>query len=91
MATKAELEAELALLRQQITDRDREDAEKTMKDEESSPLGSYLSEHGLDQKDIAAFWDQLSKELGNLPQNKPILTALGAFGLGLLLGRLSRH
>lgn len=89
MATKAELEAELAELRKQIAQRDAPDEGA----ENSAPtmLSDYMSSHGFDAKDIAELWEQLSKELGHLPQNKPLLTALGVFALGVMLGRMSKH
>ncbi len=92
MPTKAELEAELADLRAAMDDR----AEATQADEEEqaaeggSALGDLLAEHGFEGGDLDSLLAQFSKELGNLPQHKPLLTALGAFALGFAAGRMSK-
>ncbi|MFD3191442.1 hypothetical protein ACFMPD_14350 [Sedimentitalea sp. HM32M-2] len=99
MATKAELEAELADLRAEL-ERSRERLEETAADaaaaatsvvqEAPAALVDLLRAQGVGADEIAALWQRLSDELGGLPQNKPLLTAIGAFGLGFLLGRMSK-
>ena len=100
MATKAELEAELAALRAELADRsktasdagagDAEPASSSSGDRDPSALDRLLAEHGIEDIDTAKLLEQLSDELGGLPQNKPILTALAAFVLGFAFGRLSK-
>ncbi|MBJ6370539.1 hypothetical protein [Sedimentitalea arenosa] len=91
MATKAELEAELAELRKQIADRDAKDAAAKPQTAPQATLTDYLESYGLDQQEIEALLEQIGTELGNLPKTKPLLTLLGAFGVGVLLGRLSHR
>lgn len=101
MATKAELEAELAELRQQmdeVPDAREADADKGQEaqtDPESNGSGHpaldrILRDHGISPEEIRGLMDQFNEELGHLPQNKPLLTALGAFALGFVLGRMSK-
>lgn len=55
-----------------------------------SELERLLEPLGVSGKDVEALTDQLWKELDTLPQNKPLITAIGAFGLGFLLGRMTK-
>jgi len=64
---------------------DPNDAEIELKDVER-----VLKEHGLEIDDLKGFWDQISAELKDLPTKKPLVTALGAFLIGFLAGRISR-
>jgi hypothetical protein len=50
-----------------------------------------LKEHGVNIDDIKGFWDQISSELKDLPAKKPLVTALGAFLIGFVAGRMSRN
>lgn len=96
MATKAELEAELAALKDKLAETVAE--QKPAAPETSQPplsfdadtLKSKLIEAGLDTDDIEAVWDQLSAEVGTLQQKNPMLTLVGVFALGFMLGRLSK-
>lgn len=91
MATKAELEAELERLRTELADRDSVDAsEGKTGDESETPVDRFLADRGLSVEDFEGLLEQLSEELGKLPQNKPVLTALGAFALGFLAGRMTK-
>jgi len=94
MATKAELAAELALLRQQLAERDTApvpEPEPEPDDPTTAPdLAKTLADHGLDISDPAELLKQLTKELEGLAQDKPLLTAATAFGLGFALGRMSK-
>lgn len=103
MATKAELTAELADLRAQMAARDKTGADDTGQPapgatpdagpDEAPSTGDWadmLKSQGLDPTDAQALLAQLSDELGELPQNKPLLTAIAAFGLGFALGRMSK-
>lgn len=91
MATKAELEAELAKLRKQIAARDAEEVAQQAAAPPQPALADYLEQYGLDEKDIEVLWNQIATEVGNLPQKKPLLTLLGALGLGIVLGRMSHR
>ncbi len=101
MTTKAELEAELAELRQQLDEAlapDEADADAEAEEQPGDEtvgtghpaLDQILREHGLSADEIRGMMDQFNEELGDLPQNKPLLTALGAFALGFVLGRMSK-
>ncbi|SLN41930.1 hypothetical protein TRL7639_02150 [Falsiruegeria litorea R37] len=98
MATKAQLEAELAVLKSQLAATDAKpvpkpdpepDAEPEQPHEQSA-FANLLKEHGVDSQDIDALWTQFSSELSDLPEKKPLLTAVAAFGLGFALGRMSK-
>lgn len=99
MATKAELEAELALLRQQ------NEAAKTQKeitaesDETPGPsdsshlptgLSNALREHGIDAADAEAIGKQLVDEMIKLHKEHPLVTLLGVFAVGCIVGRAFR-
>ncbi|SPJ28868.1 hypothetical protein [Falsiruegeria mediterranea] len=98
MATKAQLEAELAELKSQLAASDAKPAPKPAPEPESEPehgdeqsaFAALLKEHGVDTQDIDALWAQFSSELSDLPEKKPLLTAVAAFGLGFALGRMSK-
>lgn len=95
MATKAQLEAELAELKAKAAEEtptppEQPNQDPDEPDEARSALDEMLSAHGLDAKEIEALWTQFSTELGDLPQQKPLLTAIAAFGLGFVLGRMSK-
>lgn len=62
-----------------------DDTEINLKDFER-----VLGEHGLAVDDLKGFWDQISAELKDLPAKKPLVTALGAFLIGFMAGRMSR-
>ncbi|WP_164659043.1 hypothetical protein [Tropicibacter sp. Alg240-R139] len=92
MATKAQLEAELATLKSQLAASKPEPVPEPEPDdtEEHSTFSALLKEHGVDTRDIDALWAQFSTELSDLPEKKPLLTAVAAFGLGFALGRMSK-
>jgi hypothetical protein len=105
MPTKAELEAELAAVKKELDASRGADAttdDGTATDTEDDPdagsgggtgsaaIDKLLAENGIETADIRALMDAFGSELGQLPQNKPVLTALGAFGLGFVLGRMSK-
>lgn len=88
MPTKAELEDELKALKE---DRAREQEDQDDQDPpEKQTLADMLSGHGVDKDQIDALWAQLSEELGHLPERKPLMTAVAAFGLGFIIGRMSK-
>lgn len=100
MATKAELEEELTQLRKQMAEHDEttaSDAASKPDDEADSVqtvFSDLLAGHGVEATEISALWTQftgeLSSELDGLPEKKPLLTAALAFGLGFVLGRISK-
>jgi len=99
MATKAELQAELEQLRAQMTQRrESDDGESSAEADEAGTndaqpqdgWASLLKSQGLDATDTEALLEQLSEELGDLPHNKPLITSIAAFGVGFVLGRMSK-
>jgi hypothetical protein len=105
MTTKAVADAELAALKAAMSDsaaaatgpeaapRDgaANAANGSSEGQDAQSLQALLAEHGLTGDDMRTLLDQLSHELGDLPRNKPVLTALGAFALGFAAGRLSKQ
>jgi hypothetical protein len=98
MATKAELESELADLKQEM----RQRGEETKKDEppqgssksepassEKSDLQQLLLSHGVDAETVEALGENLLDEIKTLQKEKPLVVLVAAFALGLLVGRAS--
>lgn len=102
MATQAQLMAELELLKQQMANRDdamadiaesakpKVSAEPAADTDPKTYLSTLLASHGIDEHEIDAAWAQLTGELGDLSREKPLLTVVAAFGIGFLLGRMSK-
>lgn len=95
MATKAELSAELARLRQMHAEHTATQAPKSAQAAPQEPASNpdwagLLAEHGLDMDDPARLLQRLSKELGALKPDKTLLSVAAAFGLGFALGRMSK-
>ncbi|MFA3915581.1 hypothetical protein [Ruegeria hyattellae] len=90
MATKAELEAELAALRAQLADKPATAEPGPEVDDDRSSFDRMLADHGIDSSELDALWAQFSKELGDFPVQKPLLTTIAAFGLGFALGRVTK-
>ncbi len=85
MATKAELQAELAELRKQLATAPPEPATaRPPRTSEDAAGGGFAAE------DIAALGEHLSGMLGTLPRNRPLTTVIGAFAVGFVLGRMIR-
>lgn len=96
MATKAELEAELASLKKQLAEREALSTSQTAAenvetavDEIGGPTGDDLDEAfaALREGDLGALAQQLKDEIKGLPLNSPVLTTIVAFLLGYMLGR----
>ena len=87
MATKAQLEAELAELRQQLADRTPNDP---LPDQESSKTDT-TPQQAQDGDDVEPDFDTQVGELlaafDDIPAKKPLLLALGVFALGYMIGR----
>lgn len=96
MATKAELEAEVALLRE-TNEALKAQAKKTSPPEDppspskdtdlSTHLTEALKEHGIDTADLEALGNQLADEVTKLQKDHPLATLLGVFVAGCLVGR----
>lgn len=97
MATKAELEAELAKLQSELSD--LKAAPRATPDSDEAPAESDAPEAAapedhkddmigaLKDGDIEGIVKSLMDELEDLPSRKPLLTALGAFIVGYMIGR----
>jgi hypothetical protein len=103
MATKAELLAELDALRAKMAEIDEPEtpapqdpspsdgaSQETERAAAASELERLLTPHGVSVSEIEGLVQQLWKELDTLPHNKPIVTAIAAFALGFLAGRLTK-
>lgn len=98
MPTKAELEAELAALKQELAERAQKAAEETapkagrILGEGPAALAEMLKSHGIDptELDLERLWPQLSADFGTVFRTHPALTAVTVFALGFLLGRASK-
>jgi hypothetical protein len=99
MATKAELEAEVAGLKEESRQRDSTpppDAETAASSDASRAaampegLQRALSEHGIDGQAIETMGAQLVDELVALQKEKPLVVLLGAFAVGCIVGRAFR-
>lgn len=96
MATKTELEEELALLRQQ-NEALRSEAEQAQTADTPQDAGSdlhlptqlseALAEHGIDATDIEAMGNQLVDEMIKLHKEHPLVALLGVFAVGCIVGR----
>jgi ElaB/YqjD/DUF883 family membrane-anchored ribosome-binding protein len=105
MATKAQLMAELELLRQQMADRDKnarsespntaidalgDDQTDGQSNDPKAHLNELLQAQGISKDEIDVLWAQLTDELADLTREKPMLTVATALGLGFVLGRMSK-
>lgn len=90
MATKAQLESELAELRIQLAQ--RESASNGGLDAASNETDPTDADEAASEaeEDLADWEEQIQdvlKELKDLPHKKPLMLALGALALGYLIGR----
>lgn len=89
MATKAQLEAELAELRQQLA----QQARRNDSGSEAEPAksaerpGGDAADPEADNPDWETQLQEVLKEVEDLPHKKPLLLALAALALGYLIGR----
>jgi ElaB/YqjD/DUF883 family membrane-anchored ribosome-binding protein len=92
MATKAELEAELASLRQELAalrDTAGEAADEVAEDAEDgahSTITDFVA--AIRDTDVEGLAKQLTNEIETAMHEKPLLTALGILVVGYALGRL---
>ena len=89
MATKTELEAELAVLRRQLAERDKAAEERTA-ETAKEPADDPDTDGETSGEDWDALFKEIVEEFENLPQKRPLLVAAGIFAFGWLIGRSSR-
>ncbi|MGR3661513.1 MAG: hypothetical protein ACU0CA_10080 [Paracoccaceae bacterium] len=96
MATKAELEVELAELRREMKQRDKAPKPRgsnvdTENDKGRTPepegLQQLLDEHGIDAESVGVFKANLLEELTELQKEKPLVILVAALALGIIIGR----
>ncbi len=91
MATKAELEAELAQLKSELKRRDEPAVpDKPAEPTEPDDLRGLLDEHGLNTDTLDALRENLLEELGALQKDKPLVVLAAALALGIIIGRSFR-
>lgn len=101
MTTKAELEREVARLKQELSDLRAKPSPETPDEAETSATPSaeahpasevnrLLTEIGIDADSFDTVGEQLLDELSSLQKDKPLVVLLGAFVLGLAVGRALR-
>ncbi|SMP10125.1 hypothetical protein [Shimia sagamensis] len=87
MATKAELEAELAQLRAELARRDA-DVKSESPVEEITTARQALDAEGEDSTSFENDIKEILADLEELPHKQPLLFALGALTVGYLIGRM---
>jgi hypothetical protein len=103
MATKADLEAELAQLKSELKRRDERDKatdatdptvaakpDKPTDPGEPDDLRQLLDEHGLNADTLDTLRENLLQELDALQKDKPLLVLAAALALGIIIGRSFR-
>ncbi|MEP2781927.1 MAG: hypothetical protein ABJP33_05825 [Pseudoruegeria sp.] len=83
MATKAELEAELKALKEELA-LARQSKDSTTATPEDSPPDGVAETLVADAESLMA---EFTREIEDIGANKPVLMVLGAFCLGMLMGR----
>ncbi len=95
MPTKAELEAEVAELKKQLADIAGSETGPDTGDDAGPSLPKALAEQlcaqGIDLDGIEDIWPRLTHELTELQRDKPIVTLLAVFALGVLAGRVTKR
>ncbi|WP_412554738.1 hypothetical protein [Shimia sp. MIT1388] len=82
MATKAELEAELKQLREELAARDAATEVKETSEVDAEP------EMDDESPSLEADIGEILAELEEFPHKQPLMFALGAFAVGYLIGRM---
>lgn len=104
MTSRAELTEELRHLRAEMDRLDEKVAVEpaSTPDPEPAPepepdpeveaeLAQILSAYGVDLEDIQELGAQFRTELENLPRDRPLVALLGAFALGVVVGRMTKR
>jgi hypothetical protein len=86
MATKAELEAELAALRRELAQLKGLPDEAAEDDEGHSTIRDFVG--SIRDTDLEGLAKQLTDEIESAMHEKPLLTALGILVVGYALGRM---
>jgi len=96
MATKAELQAELAELKREMgkgaQTRQSNPAKIALSDDaeqtpEADTLHRLLDQHGIDADTLGSVGADLLEELTELQKDKPLIVLAAAFALGVIIGR----
>lgn len=99
MATKAELEAELARLRtlnESLSSKAEQNSESKDPTDTSAQahlaegVQRVLDEHGIDRASVERMGGKLIEELSTLQKEYPLAVLLSAFALGCVAGRALR-
>ncbi|GGH24070.1 hypothetical protein SAMN05444007_103449 [Cribrihabitans marinus] len=92
MPTKAELEKEISQLKAKATEKvpDPRKIEVPDKDELKDGFRNLLEAQGIQPDEIEALWSDFRQQIADVPRDKPLMTAIAAFGLGFVLGRMSK-
>ena len=104
MVSKRELEEEVAVMRNQLSGAaaDAVDAGKAavsgarravelhLDDETKEQFRTFAEAQGMAMDELKHLGERLLGELRHMPQKKPLVTLLGAFVLGIVIGRMSR-
>lgn len=94
MPTKAELEFELAVLKQQLADVQNDAASEAPNDLDSPEGEADIAAENNSEDveysghDIHSLVKQVTKELDNLAEHRPLVTMLGVFVVGFVLGKI---
>lgn len=89
MATKAELESELADLKRQLAERPKPEPAPEVTPESDIETSDAVASEATNEDaiDWEAELGELVEQFDDLTHKKPLLFALGAFTIGYLLGR----
>ena len=92
MPTKAELEKEISRLKAKASEAvpDPRQVEVPDKDELKDGFRTLLESQGIEPDEIEALWTDFRRQITDVPRDKPLMTAIAAFGLGFVLGRMSK-
>lgn len=99
MATKVELQAELESLKTELARYAKDDKKVAPDDQPTSTaqskpdtqkLKQLLGEHGVDVECIESIGSDFLAEITEVQKDKPIITLVVAFALGVIAGRASK-
>lgn len=93
MATKAELEAELASLKEKLAERASEppaSADSSPVSQTGAKIKETLQDYGIETDDLGDIGETLTQSLTDLQKNQPLIALALAFALGFVAGRASK-